>query len=143
MKPLAKNARVLRYGDNDVQAMIQLGYRMSDDLAETYGFKAGQAELDKVVGQPTAGTGDRHRDLRKMLDEHRDDLISKYIIARWVATLVLNDEWDPTESLLLRRIPVTLLMFFGSWACSSMVRAGDSSMVPAGWKLPPGCGEIR
>ncbi|HYC71618.1 MAG TPA: hypothetical protein VEB66_10455 [Opitutaceae bacterium] len=96
LKPNARNARVLRYGENDVQAMIQLGYRMSDEPAQTYGFKADSLEPVKTLVQSPAGNEDRHRALRKMLDEHRDDLISKYIIARWVATLVLNDEWDPT-----------------------------------------------
>jgi len=101
LKPVAKNSRVLHYGEKDIHAMVKMGYRLDGTRAQSYGLSPDIPVTPQPVHASRDQTQapaspDRHAELRKMLHQHRDDLISKYIILRFVATLILNDELDPT-----------------------------------------------
>ena len=101
LKPVAKNSRVLHYGEKDIQAMVKMGYHLDGTRAQTYRLSSDMSgphhptHTPRDQTQPPISPG-RHAELRKMLHQHRDDLISKYIILRFAATLILNDELDPT-----------------------------------------------
>ncbi len=101
LKPVALNSRVLLYGEKDIQSMVKMGYRLDGALAQTYQVlpstsyekAAGcvQEEQTRQMALP-----DRHTELRKMLAEHRNDLISQRIIMHFVAAIILTGEFNPT-----------------------------------------------
>lgn len=101
LKPVSQNSRVLHYGEKDIHVMVKMGYRLDGARAQTYQLSQqistphnpGHIQRDQT---PSPASPDRHAELRKMLHRHRDDQISKDIILRFVATLILNDELDPT-----------------------------------------------
>jgi DNA primase len=101
LKPVAKNSRVLLYGEKDILSMVKMGYRLDGTRAQKYqispSLSVGKIPAHVSQEQPRLpALPDRHAELRMMLQQHRNDLVSKKIILRFAATLILDDELDRT-----------------------------------------------
>jgi hypothetical protein len=94
LNPVALNSRVMHYGEKDIQAMAQMGYRLDEALSRKLG-------LSNVSSHPlqdssreqlhSASQPDHHMELLKLLRKHNDP-ISKHIILRFAANLILTDD---------------------------------------------------
>ena len=101
LKPVAKNSRVLHYGENDIQSMVEMGYRLDRSRAQAYQLPfigPAETQLGRAPQVPTqtSDSPDPHSELRKVLQQHRNDLVSKHIILRFAAALILDEEPRPT-----------------------------------------------
>ncbi len=97
LNPRRVNSRVLRYGEDDIQSMIKMGYRLDPSRMDQYHIPSGLHSENTPSANTECRSGNRaieadRSDLLLQLREHAKDPATRSLMLRFFASLILQDD---------------------------------------------------